>query len=206
MFTSSRKGSQGTIVLEQRCREPLALAGKPLDPPIPLSREPRALRRSSVPARPGPLSQSGLSRASLPWRCSPRERCCSRKSLAIRTFPLVRACPVAACESPDGNARILKQSSHSADDIDDRPQGACRVPNARWLVVTLQEVSSITSVVLGFQLRRCLERAELGTQHCVHRDLLTKIKPWNALVTTNDFMRRKQFRMVQRRNGHIDDI
>ena len=70
----------------------------PLDPPIPLSQGPRATRRSgdersratkrSVPIWPIPRFAPPM----LPWRCSPRERSCSRRNLALGTIPLVRAC------------------------------------------------------------------------------------------------------------------
>ena len=77
------------------CDQPLSI---PLDPPIPLSRDPRAPRRSggerdhgAKPPVPIWLIPC-LAPPTLPWRCSPRERCCSRRKLAVGTIPLVRAC------------------------------------------------------------------------------------------------------------------
>ncbi len=45
--------------------------------------------------------------------------------------------------------------------------------------------------VLAPLLRHRLERAELRAEHRVHGDPLTKVKPWNALFATNDFVRRE---------------
>ena len=89
---SSRNGLQCAIVLEQRCREPEALADKPLDPPdppIPLSnREPLggvAASATEAPKSPVPIWPIPcLAPPTLPWRCSPRERCCSREELSTR--------------------------------------------------------------------------------------------------------------------------
>jgi hypothetical protein len=72
----------------------------PSIPRSPLLQGPRGPRRNGG-EREQPvlsLSQSGLSRASLPWSRSPRERCCRGRSLALHTFPLMRACPVPAWE------------------------------------------------------------------------------------------------------------